>query len=356
MFGSEKEGGAEGEVSEGGRQGQGGPPALSPGSPTGPELTREATSPMLHVHRRCSSFLNEMPPRLLSKLGWTFHVMRQNNEAGLKQFWDSKSFKEMLEALKDCASLETPNPLQVRIFNPCDTLSHESPTEGLTLSVLCCQFSRGRRAFPMVFTQAHSVCLGKDNLSRIFFQQSFPLTSQATHHNKNVNAKMWVQMMPCCQTWGVFQTPAILPESSGKWGAVGQGQQSCSSHTRWAAVLCRLVKAHESAPSSAPPAELSDRSKIWGCTRWTVFNYLRKKCWTTSDLTPNLLSGGQREHLDTTEAPITVLVECVSQPGIAPLEHLEYWWQHNSATIFKSAALLQSQSKTLLCSMPFLLV
>lgn len=203
VFGGEKEGGAEGEVSEGGRPWQGSPPALSPGSPTGPDLTREAASPMLHVHSRCLSYLNEMPPYLLPKLAWTFHVMRQNNEAGLKQLWDSKSFKEMLEALKDCASLETPNPLQMRIFNPCDTLSHESPTEGLILSMFCCQFSHGRRTFSMVSTQAHSVCWGRDHLSTIFFQQSFSMTSQATHRNNNVNTKLWVWIMPHCRH-GVF--------------------------------------------------------------------------------------------------------------------------------------------------------
>lgn len=67
------------------------------------------------------------PPYLLPKPWWTFHVMRQNNEVGLKQFWDSKSFKEMLEALKYCASLETPNPLQMRIFNPCDPRAMNHP-------------------------------------------------------------------------------------------------------------------------------------------------------------------------------------------------------------------------------------
>lgn len=67
------------------------------------------------------------PPYLLPKPWWTFHVMRQNNEVGLKWVWDSKSFKEMLEALKDCASLETPNPLQMRIFNPCDPRAMNHP-------------------------------------------------------------------------------------------------------------------------------------------------------------------------------------------------------------------------------------
>lgn len=131
------------------------------------------------------------------------------------------------------------------------------------------------------------------------------------------------------QTWGVFWTLAILSESSGRWGA---------SHARWAAVLCRLLEAHERATSS-PPAGLSNRSKIWGCTKWTVLNYLRKKCSTISDLTPNL-SGDQRENFDPTEAATTALVECVSQPGIAPLEHYT-----GGSIILLPSALLQRQSK-----------
>lgn len=60
------------------------------------------------------------PPYLLPKLWWTSHVMRQSNEGGLKQVWGSKNFKDILKALKDCASLETPNPLQMRSSNLCD--------------------------------------------------------------------------------------------------------------------------------------------------------------------------------------------------------------------------------------------
>lgn len=67
------------------------------------------------------------PPYLLPKLWWTSHGMRQSNEGGLKQVWGSKNFKDILEALKWCASLETPNPLQMRSSNLYDPRAMNHP-------------------------------------------------------------------------------------------------------------------------------------------------------------------------------------------------------------------------------------
>lgn len=79
--------------------------------------------------------------------------------------------------------------------------------KGLTLSVLRCQFSGGRRAFFMAFTQAHSVCLGLQR-ETIYQQLSLPQPLSVAPHaprcDKKVNVKLWIQVMPCCQTTGCF--------------------------------------------------------------------------------------------------------------------------------------------------------
>lgn len=96
------------------------------------------------------------PPYLLLKPWWTFHMMRQNNEVGLKQVWDSKSFKEMLEALKGCAFLETPNPLQMRIFNSCDlrAMNHTPKARPSACFAVSLAVEEG---FPLWFSLRHTL-------------------------------------------------------------------------------------------------------------------------------------------------------------------------------------------------------
>lgn len=130
VFDGEKEREAEGEASAGGRWGWGIPLLGSlrgarshqwssqPGFPRCNWIWWKVLAPFQRLLFMCP--VSHTPPCLLPTLRWTSHVMGQNNEVGLKQVWNTKSFKEMLGALRDCASLETPNPLQMRIFNPSD--------------------------------------------------------------------------------------------------------------------------------------------------------------------------------------------------------------------------------------------
>lgn len=128
----------------------------------------------------------------------------------------------------------------------------------------------------MVFTQAHSVCLGlqrKTIYQQFFLPQPLSVTPRAALSNMKVNIKLWIWTLPCYQTWGVSQTPAVPPESSGRWS---KRAELLFSHLLSCSTVCVVLMAQERGISISISINTEWQEQDLRAYRRAVLNYLRK--------------------------------------------------------------------------------